>query len=251
MDARPDLSIPLAAPAALMPARPAADDAGLTCRSLQAPLPPEGSALAPSAALMAGASHVARATLDEALAKAAQTPDAVWVFGYASLIWRPEFDAVERRPAKLIGWHRALKMRSRINRGTPELPGLVFALLNGGTCKGLAFRMSPDTWRDDLVRLWSREMPTAVYTPRWLACRTSAGNVRALTFTLDRLHPNHTGAIDNDAMLDILRHARGRYGTTLDYLLETARGLREHGIHDCEIERLVKLATHAGLVHGS
>jgi glutathione-specific gamma-glutamylcyclotransferase len=43
-------------------------------------------------------------------------------------------------------------------------------------------------------------------------------------------------------MLDILRHARGRYGSTLDYLLETAASLRQRGIRDREIERLEKLA---------
>ncbi len=201
--------------------------------------------------LMDEASHRVRKSLDDVLAHAAATPEALWVFAYASLIWRPEFSAVDTQPAKLLGWHRALKMHSRINRGTPERPGLVFALLNGGTCKGLVFKLSPQTWRDDLVRLWAREMPTAVYTPRWVPCRTPAGTVRALTFTLDRLHPSHTGPICNDSMLDILHHARGRYGTTLDYLLETARGLREHGIRDREIERLVALAARSGLVGSS
>ena len=47
-------------------------------------------------------------------------------FGYASLIWRPEFAADETGGAA-HGWHRALRMRSRINRGgTPGAPGLVF-----------------------------------------------------------------------------------------------------------------------------
>ncbi|MGZ5237736.1 MAG: gamma-glutamylcyclotransferase, partial [Caldimonas sp.] len=59
-----------------------------------------------------------------------------WIFGYASLIWRPEFDAVEDRPATVYGWHRSLAMRSRVNRGTPECPGLVFALVAGGSCRG-------------------------------------------------------------------------------------------------------------------
>ena len=58
--------------------------------------------------------------------------DDLWVFGYASLIWRPEFESVEDRPARVYGWHRSLAMRSRINRGTPECPGLVFALVAGG-----------------------------------------------------------------------------------------------------------------------
>ncbi|MDV7392073.1 gamma-glutamylcyclotransferase, partial [Arthrospira platensis SPKY1] len=54
------------------------------------------------------------------------TPD-LWLFAYGSLIWKTEFPVAERRPAKVHGYHRALKMWSRINRGTPERPGLVFA----------------------------------------------------------------------------------------------------------------------------
>ncbi|RZJ07696.1 MAG: gamma-glutamylcyclotransferase, partial [Haliea sp.] len=49
----------------------------------------------------------------------------LWIFGYASLIWRPEFSFAEERIATAHGYHRALKMWSRINRGTPECPGLV------------------------------------------------------------------------------------------------------------------------------
>ena len=36
-----------------------------------------------------------------------------WIFGYASLIWRPEFDAAEHRSALLHGWHRALRRAMR------------------------------------------------------------------------------------------------------------------------------------------
>ena len=53
----------------------------------------------------------------------------LWIFGYASLLWRPEFSFSEQRPARVRGYHRALKMWSHVNRGTPERPGLVFALL--------------------------------------------------------------------------------------------------------------------------
>jgi glutathione-specific gamma-glutamylcyclotransferase len=166
----------------------------------------------------------------------------LWVFGYASLLWRPEFDFAEHRPAQVHGWHRALRMASRINRGTPERPGLVFALLPGGSCRGAVYRIPREQVPDELERLWRREMPTGVYDPRWLACRTGAGDVQALAFTLSRRSPQHTGRLGDRQLLDILRHARGRYGSTLEYLLETARALRERGVHDREIERLVALA---------
>ncbi len=166
----------------------------------------------------------------------------LWVFGYASLIWRPEFEPDEQRPAFVHGYHRALRMVSRINRGTPERPGLVFALLSGGACRGLVYRVDARRAHDELERLWAREMPTGVYDPRWLDCRTPHGPVRALAFTLSRRSPNYTGRLGDEALVAILRDARGRYGTTLDYLVRTAHALRHHGIADREIERLVALA---------
>jgi glutathione-specific gamma-glutamylcyclotransferase len=171
----------------------------------------------------------------------------LWVFGYASLIWRPEFEATERRPAQVHGWHRALQMRSRVNRGTPETPGLVFALISGGSCRGFVYRVPERNAHAELERLWFREMPTGVYDPAWVRCRTPKGPVLALAFTLSRASPNHTGHVSDAHMLQILRTASGRYGSTLDYLLETAAALREHGIRDREIERLAALALRHGL----
>ena len=79
----------------------------------------------------------------------------LWVFGYASLIWRPEFDADETRGAAVHGWHRALRMRSRVNRGTPQQPGLVFALLPGGACRGVVYRLDPKRADEELDKLWA------------------------------------------------------------------------------------------------
>lgn len=168
--------------------------------------------------------------------------DDLWVFGYASLIARPEFHAIEHRMAQVHGWHRALRMRSRVNRGTPEQPGLVFALLPGGSCHGVVYRVPRRRAAAELERLWTREMPNAVYDPRWLPCRTAHGEVRALAFTLSRRSPNFVATLADRELLHIFKHARGRFGTTLDYLLETADALRRRGLRDREIERLVELA---------
>lgn len=166
----------------------------------------------------------------------------LWVYGYASLIWRPEFDYVEDRPATVYGWHRSLAMRSRINRGTPECPGLVFALVAGGSCRGRVYRIEGRRGAAELERLWGREMPTGVYDPKWLDCRTPLGTVKALAFTLDRKSPSHTGELPDEQMVEILRTACGKYGTTLAYLVETAACLRSSGIRDRDVERLVALA---------
>jgi cation transport protein ChaC len=166
----------------------------------------------------------------------------LWIFGYASLIWRPDFAFEERRPAQVLGWHRALKMWSRVNRGTPEVPGLVFALLSGGSCHGMVFRVHRHQAPDILSALWEREMPTGVYDPRWLRCRTPQGPVSALAFTLSRRSPNYTGELSAEQYRQIFAQARGRYGSTHDYARLTFESLQAHGIRDRALERLLRHA---------
>jgi glutathione-specific gamma-glutamylcyclotransferase len=166
----------------------------------------------------------------------------------ATLIWRQEFEAVEHRSALVHGWHRALRMRSRVNRGTPQQPGLVFALLPGGACRGVVFRLRRDSADEELQRLWAREMPTGVYDPRWLPARTPQGEVQALAFTLSRRSEALMDRLGDAQMLHILRHASGRYGSTLQYLAATAHALRERGVHDREVQRLMALAARHGLL---
>ena len=175
---------------------------------------------------------------------------ACWVFAYASLIWRPEFQAVERHSALLHGWHRSLRMRSRINRGSPQMPGLVFALLSGGACRGFVYRLRADHMEQELQQLWAREMPTGVYDARVLPCRTAVGTVPALAFTLARSSPACLHRLSDGELLHTLRHAQGRYGSTLDYLVQTARALHQEGVRDREIERQVALAQRHGLLQG-
>lgn len=173
--------------------------------------------------------------------------DDLLLFAYGSLIWRPDFEYAERLPARVQGFHRCLKMRSRVNRGSPEEPGLVLALVSGGSCRGLVYRVARATADTVLQQLWEREMPTGVYEPRWLRCATPLGVQRALAFTLSRHSPNWMGHIQEAELVHILRHAQGRYGTTLDYLLRNVHGLREHGIRDAELERQAHLAFRHGL----
>jgi glutathione-specific gamma-glutamylcyclotransferase len=168
--------------------------------------------------------------------------DDFWVFGYASLIWRPEFDYLEKRMAKVHGYHRALKMWSRVNRGTFEKPGLVFAMLAGGSCEGVVFKVSASNGHEVLCNLWQREMPTGVYDTPWLNCKTAQGTVKALAFTLAKSGANYTGVLPDAQYRRIFRSATGRYGTTLDYARQTYDGLLAVGIRDRALEKLLRLA---------
>ena len=166
----------------------------------------------------------------------------LWIFGYGSLIWRPDFDFAERRAAKVHGWHRALKMWSRVNRGTFECPGLVFGMLPGGSCRGMVFKVDKSHAHQVMVSLWRREMMMGVYDPRWLNCHTPQGPVRALVFTLSRSSPSHTGELPAHEYRRIFATASGCFGSTRDYAQTTYDELLKHGIHDRALGRLIALA---------
>jgi len=169
-----------------------------------------------------------------------QPHEDVWVFAYGSLIWRPEFAYVEERSALLRGYHRALCLWSRINRGTPEQPGLVFGLDVGGSCRGVAFRIPASDVLASLTALWRREMGAGAYLPRWFGMHTAAGRVRALAFVMDRRSDGYVRQLPEDRLLEVVQRAHGSYGPCSEYIVETARALRATGIHDAKLEALVQ-----------
>ena len=164
----------------------------------------------------------------------------VWVYGYGSLIWRPEFDFIEKRFATLRGHHRSLCLWSRVNRGTPEKPGLVFGLDRGGSCRGMAYRLPAKTIPDTFQRLWAREMSTGAYIPKWLRCSTPMGDISTLCFVVNRQAVSYVPKLEINQTLEIITRAQGRYGPCTEYVLQTHQALEAAGIRD---KRLAAIAT--------
>lgn len=163
----------------------------------------------------------------------------LWVFGYGSLIWRPDFPHLERRVARLVGAHRALCVYSWVHRGTPEHPGLVLGLDRGGTCRGVAFRVAAEQWENVLAYLRAREQVTAVYLEKMREVRFGDGTAaRALTYIVDRSSGQYAGKLDEDTQFRLVAGAVGRSGANRDYVINTAAHLAELGMPDMHIERL-------------
>ncbi|MGE8590049.1 MAG: gamma-glutamylcyclotransferase [Alcaligenes sp.] len=165
----------------------------------------------------------------------------LWVYGYGSLIWRPDFEFVEQRQALLRGYHRALCLWSRINRGTPEQPGLVFGLDVGGSCRGMAFRIPGRDVPKVFDALWQREMPSGAYIPRWLRCRTTQGDIRALVFTMNRKTDAYVPRMPDEQLMQVVHSAQGINGPCIEYVMETASALRRSKILDKRLQSVVQL----------
>lgn len=170
----------------------------------------------------------------------------LWVFGYGSLMWRPGFDHLDACPARLQGYHRALCVWSWHHRGSRQSPGLVFGLDRGGSCRGRALRVAAGL-RDQVADyLYEREMVTPVYVPRLLPVQLSNRTVTALTFTIDRRHPQYAGRLDPALAAQVVLRSHGHSGPNREYLLNTVAHLEELGIHDprlAEVARRVETAS--------
>jgi len=164
----------------------------------------------------------------------------LWIFGYGSLIWRPEFEFVEQRAASLEGYHRSLCLWSRINRGTPEIPGLVFGLEQSGACQGMVFKVASDQVQQTFDSVWKREMATGAYLPSWLTCATPMGEVLAMAFVINRNGPAYVQEPPEDDLVNIILKAHGTYGSCLDYVTQTATALKTAGIFDARLAQLAK-----------
>jgi cation transport protein ChaC len=164
----------------------------------------------------------------------------LWVFGYGSLIWRPGFEAAERKRAALPGWRRSFCLRSIRYRGTPARPGLVLALdfAPHETCEGVAFRVPRAEAPAVRDYLHEREMGTRSYMEAWVPLRVEGvGQVRALSYAIDRTHPAYA-RLSLDEQARIIAASIGPAGPNRDYLHNTAAHLRELGVHDPAMEDL-------------
>ncbi|WP_074830768.1 MULTISPECIES: gamma-glutamylcyclotransferase [Bradyrhizobium] len=171
----------------------------------------------------------------------AKPEGSVWIFGYGSLIWNPAVKFVERRLAKVEGWHRSFCMSIVAGRASPASPGLMLGLDGGGECLGSAFRLDDADVRSELSLLWRREMLCrGAYVPRWLELRDEdgVGFGHAVAFTIDPEGEKYAGNVPAEVAVRRLASASGGLGSCADYLFQTRDGLRAHGIPDLALEHL-------------
>ncbi len=180
------------------------------------------------------------ASLHATLAAHPEPGDAVWLFGYGSLIWNPTVHVAEERRAHVAGWHRAFCLTASAGRGTAACPGLLLGLLRGGACSGMALRVAPEAVVDELALLWRREMLANSYVPAWVEVAGDDGARfgHAIAFTINPDSAQFAGNLHEDEVVRRLATASGELGSCAEYLFRTCDGLRALGLTDPAIEHL-------------
>ncbi len=176
----------------------------------------------------------------------------LWVFGYGSLMWRPGFEFIAEFPARLIGEHRSLCVYSFHHRGTQEKPGLVLGLDRGGACQGTAFRVAADRRATTLAYLREREQISGVYREVlrsvWIE-GDARQRVQALTYVVDRNHPQYSGRLTLEEQFHHIAHSHGASGANRDYVIATVKALEARGCRDPQLHTLMALLQGDTVLH--
>ena len=165
--------------------------------------------------------------------------DDVWLFGYGSLIWNPVVDVKTQSLGCVYGYHRRFCLRTKIGRGSPDLPGLILGLDNGGCCTGVALCIDKSIIRDELDLIWKREMINGSYIPKKVKFHADNGDViSAVTFVMNHKSSSYVKDMSLEEKAYIIANAKGFIGSSLEYLERTHDALAELGIHDGYLGRL-------------
>ncbi|MBT3700738.1 MAG: gamma-glutamylcyclotransferase [Alphaproteobacteria bacterium] len=166
----------------------------------------------------------------------------LWVFGYGSLMWKPDFAYTDMLEARLFGFHRAPCVFSWHHRGTENNPGLVMGLDAGGSCRGRILRVKQSDAPAVMDYLHEREMISGVYKPTLRTLHMAKGRVEkrtALCFVTERKHVQYAGGLDFETQVKLIRNGIGPSGKCVDYFAETIAHMDELGIADGPLHKLL------------
>ena len=172
-----------------------------------------------------------------------------WIFGYGSLIWRPDFPFAERRTAAIRGWSRRFWQGSTDHRGVPGDPGRVVTLIreNGAECWGRAYRIESGNGDEIFDRLAYREK--GGYDRITLDLHfsgTQAEPVRGFVYFANPENPNWLGPAPLSDIARQVRRSHGPSGANIDYVLQLAAALRGMEVEDEHVFALADLVKGGG-----
>ena len=162
--------------------------------------------------------------------------DGAWVFGYGSLVWRPDIPFLESRVARVRGWKRRFWQGSHDHRGVPHAPGRVATLIPdaGASCEGVAYFVDGVQLQKTWAELDRREKNGYRRETVWLEFRDGTATDGVL-YVAPVGNRAYLGPAPLPEMAAHIAGSAGPSGTNIDYLRKLAGELRRLGIDDAHV----------------
>lgn len=163
----------------------------------------------------------------------------IWLFGYGSLIWRPDFPHAESRRAAVSGWRRRFWQASPDHRGVPGAPGRVVTLVEdpGARCYGVAFLVEAAA-RDAVFSTLDHREKNGYERVDVTLDFDDGGAVDGVTYVAGPGNPSYVGPAPLPEMAAQIASAHGPSGPNLEYLMRLAESLDALDVHDDEVHAL-------------
>ncbi|XP_030627380.1 glutathione-specific gamma-glutamylcyclotransferase 1 isoform X2 [Chanos chanos] len=175
----------------------------------------------------------------------------LWIFGYGSLVWKPDFEYKRSEVGFIQGYKRRFWHGDNFHRGNDKMPGRVVTLIEKDdvTTWGVAFEVSGSQVEKSLSYLKEREMERGGYITRevtFFPRDPTQEPVQALVYIATRDNPLYLGPASAVEIAAQIIVCKGNTGHNIEYLLRLADFMRKscpnvEDQHLFEIEAYIKL----------
>ena len=164
--------------------------------------------------------------------------ESLWLFAYGSIIFKVDFDYIEKRPASIDHFSRRFWQGSHDHRGTITTPGRVVTLVPdiNARCLGMAYRITPAIFQ----HLDYREKNG--YLRRQTPLHFDDGSSEiGLIYIADDSNAAYLGPASDTDIAAQIAQSHGPSGSNRRYLLDLADALRQLKCDDKHVFSLEQL----------
>ncbi|XP_034435867.1 glutathione-specific gamma-glutamylcyclotransferase 1 [Hippoglossus hippoglossus] len=163
--------------------------------------------------------------------KSSSSSSSLWIFGYGSLVWKPDFKFRRSEVGYIQGYKRRFWHGDNFHRGNDELPGRVVTLIEDDdeTTWGVAFEVTGSQVQESLKYLNVRETVCGGYVTKmvdFFPQGESQPPVQALVYIATTENALYLGPASPEEIGAQIALSRGKTGHNLEYLLRLAQFMR-------------------------
>ncbi|XP_034555374.1 glutathione-specific gamma-glutamylcyclotransferase 1 [Notolabrus celidotus] len=160
----------------------------------------------------------------------------LWIFGYGSLVWKPDFRYKRSKVGYIQGYKRRFWHGDNFHRGNDELPGRVVTLIEDDDAStwGVAFEVTGSQVEEALKYLNVREAVCGGYNTKMVDFFPEGEDehpVQAMLYIATPDNPLYLGPASPEKIGMQIAVSRGKTGHNLEYLLRLAEFMRSSCPH--------------------